>query len=272
MISVVVTSYNAREHLAQCLTKLGEQSATWDEVIVVDNASTDGSPETVEDDFPFCRLLRLPENVGFGTANNRGAALGRGDSLLFLNSDAWLAEGALECLQRRLDDEAALAFVAPRLFYPDGRPQFVWSPETGVVGEALQRLRNRFESLELNHRLVPAMLSPLLGSGWWTAACLLVRRSAFEAVGGFDERFFLYFEDVDLSRRLRRAGWQMATVHEAKAFHVKGGSGSPAGEIAYRRSQLLYYSLHRPGWEQAFLRFWQRRQHGFFDSTTHDVR
>lgn len=254
MISVVITSYNARGHLERCLAKLAEQRGSWDEVIVVDNASDDGSPEAVEDAFPFCRLLRLGENVGFGAATNRGAEVASGEYLLLLNSDAWLADGALELLARRLDADAKLALAAPRLFYPDGRPQFVWVPSTGVVGEAVQMLRNRFEPRAWNHGAVPKVLRLLLGPGWYTAACLLVRKSAFDAVGGFDERFFLYFEDVDLSLRLLRAGWKLAEEASAEAFHVKGGSRSAAAEVAYRRSQLLYYRLHRPDWENRFLR------------------
>ncbi len=260
MISVVVTSYNARAHLEGCLAKLAEQRDTWGEVIVVDNASDDGSPEAVEESFPFCRLLRLDENVGFGAATNRGAAVATGEHLLLLNSDAWLADGALDLLARRLDGDPTLALAAPRLFYPDGRPQFVWVPSSGVVGEAVQMLRNRFEHRAFNHGLVPSVLRSLLGPGWYTAACLLVRRSAFDGVGGFDERFFLYFEDVDLSLRLRRARWKLAEVVAAKAFHVKGGSRSGAAEVAYRRSQLLYYRLHRPGWENRVLRRRLRRK------------
>lgn len=260
MISVVITSYNARGHLERCLTKLAGQRDSWDEVVVVDNASDDGSPALVEEAFPFCRLLRLPENVGFGAATNRGAELAAGEYLLLLNSDAWLADGALELLARRLDGDAGLALAAPRLFYPDDRPQFVWVPSTGVVGEAVQKLRNRYECRAWSHGPLARLLRLLLGPGWYTAACLLVRKSAFEAVGGFDERFFLYFEDVDLSLRLLRAGWKLAEVASAKAFHVKGGSRSGAAEVAYRRSQLLYYRLHRPAWENRVLRRRLRRK------------
>lgn len=260
MISVVIASFNARDHLERCLTKLAEQRGSWDEIVVVDNASDDGSPDLVEEAFPFCRLLRLSQNVGFGAATNRGAEVAAGEYLLLLNSDAWLADGALEHLTRRLDGDARLSLAAPRLFYPDGRPQFVWVPSTGVLGEAIQKLRNRFEPRPWNHEAVPKVLRRLLGPGWYTAACLLVRKSAFDAVGGFDERFFLYFEDVDLSLRLLQDGWKLAEVASAKAFHVKGGSRSGAAEVAYRRSQLLYYRLHRPAWENRVLRRRLRRK------------
>ena len=92
MLSILIVNHNAQEHLAHALDQLERQAATWDEVIVVDNASSDGSRSLVKSRFPFVRLLELSENVGFGTANNRGAEIARGDQLLLLNSDAWLAD------------------------------------------------------------------------------------------------------------------------------------------------------------------------------------
>jgi N-acetylglucosaminyl-diphospho-decaprenol L-rhamnosyltransferase len=129
------------------------------------------------------------------------------------------------------------------------------------VGEALQIVRNRFESSRFNHRYLPPLLKVLTGPGWHTAACMLIKKEAFDAVGGFDEGFFLYFEDVDLSRRLRLAGWKAALVHESSAIHVKGGSQrSHQGEVAYRAAQLRYYRKHRPPWENRYLRARMQRK------------
>ena len=122
-------------------------------------------------------------------------------------------------------------------------------------------VRNRFESSPWAHRVPPALLRPLLGPGWLTAACWLMRREAFEQVQGFDEAMFLYFEDVDLSLRLRHRGWKLRFVPEAAAFHIKGASELGfRGEMLYRRSQLYYYAKHRPAWEQALLRRKLRRK------------
>ncbi len=263
MISVLVVNHDGREHLRRCLGELARQAGSWGEVVVVDNASSDGSVEMVRSEFPAVRLLTLEENVGFSGANNRGAAIARGDRLLLLNSDAWLADGALDRLAAALDAEPGAAAAAPELRYPDGRPQFAWAPETGVWGEAVQKLRNRFETRRWVHRPPPAALRPLFGPGWLTAACLLVEKRAFDQVGGFDERFFLYFEDVDLCRRLRLAGWRLVVVEGAVAYHVKGGSRpSRRGEIEYRRAQLYYYRKHRPRWENRYLRRRLRRKFG----------
>ena len=261
MISVLVVNHNGRDHLRHCLTRLADQQGTYDEIVVADNGSSDGSVEMVRARFPRCVLLALEENRGFGAANNQAAAAARGDYLLLLNSDAWLADGALPRLAAALEEDSDLALAAPDLRYPDGRRQFAWAPETSVLGEAVQKLRNRFETRPWAHRTPVRWLQPLCGPGWFSAACVLLRRAAFDAVGGFDERFFMYFEDVDLSRRLRRSGWRLRSVPEARAFHVKGGSRpSELGEIEYRRAQLYYYRKHRPSWENRLLRWRMRRK------------
>ncbi len=261
MISILVVNHDGRDHLRHCLEQLASQEDRYGEIVVVDNASTDGSATMMRADFPRCRLLALDDNVGFGAANNRAAEAATGDRLLLLNSDAWLDAGALPLLSAALDADPRLALVAPELRYPDGRRQFAWAPETGVLGEATQMLRNRFESRSWAHRVPPAWLRPILGPGWFSAACVLLRRTAFEAVGGFDEGIFMYFEDVDLSRRLRHAGWHLSSVPGAVAYHVKGGSRpSGRGELEYRRAQLYYYRKHRPAWENRYLRLRMRRK------------
>lgn len=262
MISIIIVNHNGEAHLAACLerlTALPPEPAH--EVIVIDNASTDGSRALVEERFPRVHLLALEENVGFGAGNNRGAAAAQGAFLLLLNSDAWIDALSLQRLHATFAERPRLGLAAPQLRYPDGRLQFAWAPETGVMGETLQKMRNRFEARAWNHRLLPRLLRRLTGPGWYSAACVMVRRQAFEAIGGFDEEIFLYFEDVDLCRRLRLAGWQMALVPAAEAFHVKGGSQtSERSEMAYRRGQLYYYRKHRPAWEQGFLRWKLRRK------------
>jgi GT2 family glycosyltransferase len=250
-ISVVIVSHNARDHLLHCLERLGQIAGSDIEVVVVDNRSSDGSCDMVRERFPSCRLVQLERNAGFGAGCNRGIAAASGEYLLLLNSDAWLDPASLELLRAELDRDPRLAVVVPQLYYPDGRLQFTWLPETGVVGQAIQLLRNRMEKYDWNHRRLPAILRAILGPGWYTAACMLVRRRAFEEVDGFDERIFMYFEDADLSRRLRLQGWRLAIVPRARAFHVKGGSGANLRlKDEYRRAQLYYYRKHRPAWER----------------------
>lgn len=253
-ISALIVSYDTRDLLDATLRRVRELPDAPEEILVVDNASSDGSPERVAREHPDVRLLALDENVGFGAANNRAAEVATGDALLLLNSDAWPEPGCLDRLRRTLEAEARTGAVAPRLRYPDGRPQFTWIPDTSVVGEALQKLRNPWEGRAWNHGALPALLRAVGVRGWLTAACLLVRREAWDAIGGFDERFFLYFEDVDLGLRLRRTGWASRVVPESGAVHLKGGSGEGGTGPEYRRAQRLFYALHRPAWEQRLVR------------------
>jgi len=247
MISALLVSYNTRDLLAGTLGRLLALPDPPAEVVVADNGSTDGTIELVASRFPGVRVLPLGENLGFGAANNRAAAAARGEKLLLLNSDAWPLPGALTRLAAALDRDPRLALAAPHLRYPDGQAQFHWAPATGVMGEALQKLRNPLESWKLIHRV-------RWPGRWFTAACALVRRTAFEAVGGFDEEFFLYFEDVDLCTRLRARGWRLRSVAGAEAVHLKGGSrGADPENLEYRRGQLRFYAKHRPAWENRFL-------------------
>lgn len=259
MISAVIVNHDGGADLERCLASLeplglDPRGGEGLEVIVVDNASSDGSPERVRQRFPTVRLLELGTNAGFGAATNRGAGVARGELLLLLNNDAWLTGGALARLAARLDAEADLAWVTPRLVYPDGRPQTFWAPDVSLLGEAVQKVRNRLEGARWNHGTLVRHLRRWLGPGWLTAACALVRRSAFEAVGGFDEGFFLYFEDADLCLRLRQAGWRLDVEPAAEVVHASvGGTRGDAIEVAYRASQLRYYAKHRPRWERAVL-------------------
>jgi GT2 family glycosyltransferase len=262
MISVLVVSHDSAATLERCLASLGPLDGDGLEAIVVDTASGDGSPELVETGFPAARLVRLSTNVGFAAAANRAAAHAGGDSLLLLNPDAWLLDDALDRLATRLAGDRHLAVVAPRLQYPDGRTQVGWAPDRGVLGEAAQKLLNRLEGRPVAGRFAETVARAVLDPGWYTGACLLVRRRAFEAVGGFDEGFVLYFEDADLGLRLRRAGWRAVREPSARVAHVRGGSTPPEGtELIYRRSQLAYYRRHRPTWEVRLLLAHLRRRY-----------
>lgn len=270
-VSVLIVNHNGERHLERCLASLESESPF--EILLADNASGDGSVELVKRRFPEVRVLELGGNYGFGAANNRAAEQASGDLLLLLNNDAWLAEGALSVLVERFAGEPRLGLVAPQLRYPDGRLQTVWAPDVSVFGEAVRKATNRFEGRSFHHGALSKALRTF-GAGWYSAACALLRREAFEAVGGFDERYFLYFEDADLCLRLRQAGWRLVEERSVVAFHEKGASASPVvqererdkeparrAEVESRRSQLLYYRKHRPAWERRWLRNHLRRKY-----------
>lgn len=263
MISVLVVNRDGERWLERCLASVGDPPPLEVEVVLVDNCSSDGSVELVRRRFPHVTLLENHRNLGFGAANNQAAALARGDALLLLNNDAWLEPGCLVRLQARLDREPDLGLVAPRLIGPDGGPRFVWAPDRGLLGEAVQRMRNPFEGTAFNHGPIDRLMRAFSGPGWYTAACVLIRRRAFDEVGGFDPSFFLYFEDADLCVRIREAGWTLDWEPDAVAVHA-GGGGKLGGAVAdeYRRSQLHYYRKHRPPWEFAVLKLVLARRYG----------
>jgi GT2 family glycosyltransferase len=263
VISVVVVNRDGRRWIGRCLESLAGLPSDRIQILVVDNFSSDGSVELVRQRFPQVMVLQMDRNVGFGVANNLAAERADGESLLLLNNDAWIEPGCLERLQERLESDDRIGLVAPRLVTPEGVPQFAWSPDRSLVGEAVQRLRNPFEGKRINHGLVERVLRNVFGDGWYTAACVLIRRAAFDEVGGFDTVFFLYFEDADLCLRLRTAGWRLVWEPNATAVHAGGRRQLDESTTAhYRRSQLYYYLKHRPRLEVAAVRFLLTRRYG----------
>jgi GT2 family glycosyltransferase len=261
MISVIIANHNGEEHLDRCLGSLGRPGPEL-EIIVVDNASSDDSLNLIAGRFPAARVLPQPDNLGFAAANNIGAEAAKGDALLLLNNDAWLEPGALVLLADRLESDPRAGLVAPRLCYPDGGRQFSWSPARGVLGEALQQLRNGFEAHSWVHGTVARGLGRLAGRPWYTAASLLIRSRAFRQIGGFDTNFFMYFEDVDLCVRLEEAGWCLVQEPRAVVTHVGGIRRSATVDDLYRPSQLRYYRVHRPTWEARLVARRLRRRFG----------
>ncbi len=264
MISVIIANHNGEEYLDRCLGSLGRPGPRL-EVILVDNASNDGSLDLVASRFPGVRTLPQENNLGFAAANNLGARAAQGDALLLLNADAWLEPDSLELLADRLESDHRAGLVAPRLRYPDGRRQFSWSPARGVLGEVLQRLRNGFEARAWVHGTVARGIGRLTGRSWYTAACVLIRARAFQQVAGFDTSFFMYFEDVDLCVRLEEAGWRLVQESRAVVTHVGGFRRNTTIDDLYRPSQLRYYRVHRPAWEARLVERRLRRRFGDAD-------
>ena len=243
-VSIVIVSFNAREHLERCLDAVacGEH-----EVVVVDNASQDGSPELVRERFPAARLLELPENLGFGAANNAGMDAASGDLFLLLNSDAWPVADAIERLAAFAAKRPRAGIVGPRLRNPDGSLQRSvrgWPTPWRLATEYafLRRLGRRtrafnaFYGAGFDHESV-RVVEVVKG------AVMLVRREAYEATRGFDSDFFMYGEEMDLCYRTGRAGWEVVFDPGAEFVHIGGVStGARWGERPefgpMRREQL----------------------------------
>ena len=212
MISAIIVNHNAKPWIERCLDSLDGVSGEDLEIIVVDNASTDGSDELVNLRYPHISMLQMAHEVGTAVAKNLGAARSTGDTLLMLDPDTWLETGCLELLKGRLDADAGLGLIVPRLERPDG-----------------QTLAQRWVGPERH-----------------TAGCTLVRRRAFEEVAGFDPAFSLCFEDADLRVRMGRQGWRCDRELSAVAVHA--GDHRLLDEEATlrcRQSRLHYSRKHR---------------------------
>jgi N-acetylglucosaminyl-diphospho-decaprenol L-rhamnosyltransferase len=246
-VSVVVVSHNTRDHLGHCLASV----ARGHEVIVVDNGSTDGSRELVRERFPDVHLLELAENRGFGAANNEGMKIGSGRYFLILNADAWPVDDGIERLVAFADANPRAAVVGPRLLNLDGTLQRSvrgfptrWriATEYFFLRKLAPRSRavNAFYGAGFDHRSVRE-------ADFLMGAVLLLRRDAVDEVGGFDESFFMFSEEVDLCYRMRAAGWSVVFYPGAEFVHVGGASTRLEWGRMYReqlRGHLRFLTKH----------------------------
>lgn len=255
-VSVSIVSYNTRELLRACLQSLRERSAENEvslEIIVADNDSHDGSAEMIEQEFPEVLLVRTGGNIGYGRANNRAFESSRGRYFFVLNSDTEVLPGALRAMRDSLDEHPDVGAVGAQLVLPDGaiQPSCATDPTLAAFFWEQTRLdrilpRNRITgsyTMTYWNYDEPREVEQVCG------ACLFVRREAWQAIGGFDPAYFMYFEDTDLCLRLRRAGWPIWFLPTARIRHRLGGSSGDwatrARMIAsYNRSRYYYFDRH----------------------------
>lgn len=289
-LSIIIVSWNVRDLLRACLRTVvrGQESGvrghgadasdlttdpcplTTDhrplttELIVVDNASADGSAEMVAAEFPEAKLIANPANRGFTAANNQGLALARGRYVLFLNPDTEVIGGALAAMVAYMDAHPEVGALGPQLRYGDG---------------SLQSSRRRFPTLAMAlfestplawhwpaahnpwaQRYHMADCSPEIEHpvDWLVGAALLVRRETLEQIGGFDEGYFMYSEELDWCRRAKAGGWQIVYLPMAQIIHHEGKSSEQvvaARHIRFNTSKVRYFRKFHGPLAAGFLRF-----------------
>lgn len=257
-VDVVIVSFNTRPDTLACLESLhASPPKALGTVFVVDNASTDGSVEAIRTAWPAVEVLSLPRNAGFGAANNVALRRSTGTLVLLLNSDTIVPAGAIDALVLRLEATGATA-IGPRLVDDTGRPELSFGRMLTPLSELSQMVRGRLARSERPwlRRQMERQLATERRVDWASGACLLLRRSEAAAAGFFDERYFLYEEDVDLCAALRARGGQVWFTPHATVVHRGGRSGAPASGH-YDRSHLAFYAKHAPGWVPV-LRTWMR--------------
>lgn len=255
-LSAIIVNYNAGDELRRALQSIADEmhEQPW-EALVVDNASTDSSQAIVEEFAPHARLIQNAENVGFARAVNQALAVAKATRVLIMNPDCRLMAGAVAALQAELDRHDFCAIVGPRILNPDGSVQ-------GSARGDPDMLTGLFGRSALLGRLLPwlsiarrnVVSDAAIRSGhtsvvvdWLSGACMLARHDALARVKGFDERYFLYWEDADLCRRLRADDRHVRYVPGATAIHRIGHSSRsvrPAAIRAFHQSAYLYYTTH----------------------------
>ena len=259
-VSVVIVSFNTRDMLRDCLRHLQTSSEevaceTW----MVDNNSRDGSPDMVQDEFPHIRLIRSETNLGFAAANNCAIKHATGRYIVLLNSDAFLSQGILRAAVDRMDQQPNVGLAGGLLTGTDGS----WQPSARQFPSLLNDflmltgLAARFSSSRFFGRAdrTWAPVEEPAEVDWVPGAFSIIRREALDSVGLFDERFFLYYEEVDLCKRIKQACYRVSYWPDLRVIHIggesarthkdKGISSSGTQLLLWRlRSQLLYYRKH----------------------------
>lgn len=262
-VSAILVNYNAGPELRRALQSIADDLAgvPWD-AVVVDNNSSDGSTAIVAEFAPNARLLRNTDNVGFARGVNQGLAASSAPHVLIMNPDCRIVAGAFATLLKVLKRRDPCAVVGPCILDPDGSVQGSARGDpnmfTGLFGRSTM-LRRILPDLAVSKRNVVTNEPGRAGLDsvivdWLSGACMLAKRSALQSVGGFDERYFLYWEDADLCRRLRARGYHVRYVPSAVAVHRVGHSSRRARAAAIRafhESAYLYYVTHvAPGGNQ----------------------
>lgn len=249
-LSVITVTWNGKRYVEECLQSLAQNVNIPAEFVVVDNASTDGTPDLIERTFPQFKLIRNSQNLGFARANNLGIRVSRAKYLCLVNSDVVVPSGCISSLYEYLEAHPDVGVVGPQMLGSDR--------EVHRSSMRLPTLRNAFGRALALDRV--AIASRILGgqlmrdfshdrtcdvevlNGWFW----MIRREAVDQVGLLDERFFMYGEDLDWCRRFRQAGWRVVFYSGARALHYGGGSS----KIAPVR---FYLEMH-----QANLQYWQK--------------
>lgn len=264
-LAIVIVSYNVRDDLARCLTSLrAGLGAVSSAIVVVDNRSHDRTLEWLREAWPGVTALDAGANLGFAAANNLGLRATSSELVLLLNPDTEVPADAVPRLVAALIDDPGAAAVGPRLVDAADRPELSFGPMVSPWGEFTQRRLMRAYEAGASWA-VHRVASETLRAGdraWVSGACLLARRADLEAVGGFDERYFMYYEDVDLCAAWRARGRRVRFVPTVTVRHLRGRAAAAAPgltETHRRRSQLAFYRKHHPHWAPV-LRWWLGRR------------
>jgi hypothetical protein len=263
-VSIVIVSYNTCAAVERCIEAIRNQESVYEyEIIVVDNASQDETVETIRSRWSDVSVVVEDKNLGFARACNVGILRSSFEFILLLNSDTVVSPGAIDVLVNKLLRDKRVAVVGPRLVDLNGATE-------ASFGSTLTPFTELFRSLvewcvgrnvQFVSSLIRLRASRSKFTAWVSGACLLVRRNVAAEVGFLDERYFMYFEDIDFCSSIRKNGYQILFTSDVEIVHVRGQSVRTAPEatrLAYQESHLAFYEKHLPLWVpvlKIYLRF-----------------
>ncbi|XGV98773.1 MAG: glycosyltransferase family 2 protein [Leptolyngbya sp. BL-A-14] len=260
VVSIILVNYNGAEVVLECLRSLVQYLQTISyEIIVVDNASTDESATLISANFPVVHLLQQKENQGFGAGNNAGAKHAKGEFLFFLNTDTLMMSDVLPPLVTLMKEHPDVGIIGTKLLNADGSLQLSIASEISIAGEYKTLKQVKYSNSPQQQEAIAKRFDQTQTVDIVIGAAFFMRKVLFEALNGFDETFFMYFEESDLCQRARDRGWKILYTPDVSIIHLGGYSVDKVSDrmrLEYRRSQLYYYRKHRPVWEQLLLRFY----------------
>ena len=262
-LTIAIVSYNTREVILDCVQSVYAHTADISfEVIVVDNDSRDGTVAALKDAFPSTRIIANPDNRGFAKAVNQALAVSCGRHVLLLNSDTIVRDQALETMVAYLDAHPDVGAVSCKQWRGDGHLNQSCHPFPSI--------RDHLFYSALFQRIAPTMQAAAAAThavdctqsqdvDWANGACLMVRRSLLQQLGGLDEEFFMYFEDVDLCRRLHQQGHRVHHLAEAEIVHFIGRSSGRDRErlqLVWEFSRIRYIEKHFSPVKRRLMKGW----------------
>lgn len=229
-LSIIIVSFNTKDLLKDCIHSLHKATNNTDyEIIIVDNASTDGSPEMIETDFKEVNIIRNSENAGFAKANNQALKIAKGKYFLLLNSDTVVKEGTIETMVSFMEDHEGTAAVGPKVLNADGTIQSIGRYFPSLYGSFILFFRiHKLFPQKIRNNMFPKIFrdeTKIFKVDWVSGCCILLRRDVVDNAGLLDESFFFYGEEVEWCYRAKKAGYNIHYLPNAEIIHYGGASG-----------------------------------------------
>jgi len=240
-LSIIIVNYKSEEFLRNCLKSiLRNISGCSFEIIVIDNEANGKAKEMIEKQFPKVKILENKENLGFGKANNQGAKVARGNILLFLNPDILIKKNIFHEIINTFNSDKNIGIISPELVLANASPQ-LWS--CGKRENFYQLIKSKFFSKPDTSNLSKEQIKV----EWVSGAALAIKKKIFKQINGFDEKFFMYFEDRDLCRRVGNLGYKTMVLLKLKVIHLGGQA-----PILNKRRKKIYYQSQNYYWRKHY--------------------